>query len=64
MRRYGFQLTEHDPEKPWLIIDSRHEEIELADDESFFRWAAQNYPRERYSVDVDPWTLSPSRSER
>jgi hypothetical protein len=61
MRRYGFHLTEHHPEKPWLIISSRHEEVELPDHESFFEWSAKNYPRERYSVDVDPWTLSPTR---
>jgi hypothetical protein len=24
----------------WLIVGSRHEEIELPDDECFFRWAA------------------------
>jgi hypothetical protein len=61
MRRYGFQLTEHDPQKPWLILNSRHEEIELPDGASFFDWAAKHFPRERYSVDVDPWTLSPAR---
>ena len=61
MRRYGFQLTEHDEKKPWLIVSKRHEEMKLPDDESFFRWTAQNYPRSRYSIDVDPWTLSPKR---
>jgi hypothetical protein len=61
MRRYGFQLTEHDEQKPWLIVGSRHEEIELPDDAAFFRWVAEHYPKHRYSVDPDPWTTSPNR---
>jgi hypothetical protein len=61
MRRYGFQLIEHNPDKPWIIISSRHQEIELADHESFFEWSARHYPRERFTVDVDPWTHSSQR---
>ena len=59
--RYGFQLTEHDEKKPWLIVSQRHEEVELPDDAAFYRWIAEHYPKNRYSVDPDPWTMSPKR---
>ncbi len=58
MRRYGFQLTEHHEHKPWLVINSRHEEVELPDDVAFYSWIAEHYPKHRYSVDPDPWTMS------
>jgi hypothetical protein len=61
MRRYGFQLTEHDEQKPWLILSQRHEEVELPGDAAFYSWIAKHYPNSRYSVDPDPWTMSPNR---
>jgi hypothetical protein len=61
MRRYGFQVTEHDEHRPWLIVSSRHEDVELPDDAAFYSWIAERYPTSRYSIDPDPWTMSPNR---
>lgn len=57
MREYGFRLSEHDAERPWLVVDQRHETVQLADDEEFFEWAARTYPRARFTVTLDPWAL-------
>jgi hypothetical protein len=35
--------------------------LELEDGTSFFEWAARRYPRDLYTVALDPWTLSPER---
>jgi hypothetical protein len=43
------------------VISSRHEEVELLDDAAFYSWIAERNPRSRYSVDPDPWTMSPNR---
>jgi hypothetical protein len=59
--RVRIQVTEHDEREPWLIVSSHHEEVELPDDVAFFRWVAEHYPKSRYSVDPDPWAMSPKR---
>lgn len=48
-----------DPDRPWIVRDQRHETVQLEDDASFCKWAASRYPRERFTVDLDPWSLSP-----
>jgi hypothetical protein len=60
---YGYTVSEHDPDRPWLVTDQRHETIELEDDTSFTEWAAGRYPRDRYTVELDPWSLSPQREQ-
>lgn len=61
MREFGFSVTEYDAARPWIIVQSRHEVVELADDVSFYVWAAERYPSPRFAVQVDPWELSPER---
>jgi hypothetical protein len=58
VREWGFTVTEHDPERPWIVRGREHRTIELDDDASFFEWSRQHYPRERFTVELDPWTLS------
>ena len=58
MRTYGFTIAEHDPDRPWIILDQRHETIALEDETSFTEWASQHYPRKRFTVQLDPWTDS------
>lgn len=59
MRQYGYTVSEHNPNRPWLVTDQRHETVELEDSTSFTEWAGSRYPRDRYTVELDPWSLSP-----
>ena len=29
VREYGFTITEHDPERPWMVLSSEHGTIKL-----------------------------------
>jgi hypothetical protein len=60
VREYGYTVTEHDPERPWIVHDQRHETVRLDHGMSLFEWAAGQYPRERFTVAFDPWELSAS----
>jgi hypothetical protein len=31
MREYGFTITEHDPDRPWMVLASEHRAIKLPD---------------------------------
>ena len=59
VREYGFTITEHDPERPWMVLSSEHRTIKLPDGMDFFTWAREQWPAPRWSVQVDPWELSP-----
>jgi hypothetical protein len=59
MRLWGYQLTEHDPTKPWIVLGSEHRTIELPEERAFFEWANEAWPRDRYTVTLDPGQLSP-----
>jgi hypothetical protein len=58
---YSYTVTEHDENQPWIVVGRSHGEVTLADDRSFFEWAAEHWPAPRWSVDLDPWQLSPHR---
>lgn len=60
MREYGYTVTEHDPDRPWIVRDQRHETVRLDAGMSFFKWAAGQYPQDRFTVELDPWELSPA----
>ncbi|MGI8714330.1 MAG: hypothetical protein ACR2NR_14370 [Solirubrobacteraceae bacterium] len=57
MRSYSFTVTEHDPERPWIIVGSGRHAIELEDDVQFFVWAREQWPAARFTVQLDPWQL-------
>jgi hypothetical protein len=59
VREYGYTVTENDPERPWVVRDQRHETVQLADDVPFFQWSTARYPRDRFTVQLDPWSLTP-----
>ena len=59
MREYGFTITEHDPDRPWIVLSSEHRTIKLPDGMDFLTWAREQWPAPRWSVQVDPWELSP-----
>jgi hypothetical protein len=58
VREYAFTVTEHDPERPWIVRDRRHHTVMLEDGQSFFEWAYGEWPRERFTVELDPWQLT------
>ncbi|HYB25859.1 MAG TPA: hypothetical protein VEF89_04535 [Solirubrobacteraceae bacterium] len=44
VREYGFTITEHDPERPWMVLSSEHRTIKLPDGFDFFAWARRQWP--------------------
>ena len=56
MPTYGFMIAEHDPDRPWIVIAQRHDTVTLDEATSFTEWASRRYPRERFTVEVDPRT--------
>ncbi len=63
MPEFSYTVTEYDPDQPWIVIGTGHGTVRLPDNESFFRWAHENWPSPRWGVQLKPWQLSPSRSE-
>ncbi|MGZ4303350.1 MAG: hypothetical protein ACXVSL_00575 [Solirubrobacteraceae bacterium] len=61
MREYGYTVIEHDPARPWVIRGQSHETVQLEEDVPFFEWSAARYPHHRYTVQLDPWSLTPGR---
>jgi len=59
MREFGFTITEHDPDRPWMVLSSEHRTIKLPDGMDFLTWAREQWPAPRWSVQADPWELSP-----
>jgi hypothetical protein len=60
VREYRYSLTGHDPQRPWIVLESRRLVVELEDDDAFFEWASREWPRDRFTVELDPWQLRPS----
>jgi hypothetical protein len=54
---YSFTVTEHDPDRPWIVHQSEHRTVNLSDDVSFFDWAHTQWPAPRWNVELDPWQL-------
>jgi hypothetical protein len=61
MREYRYSVAEHDADRPWIVVgEIRHLTVEIADDQSFFDWAAGEWPAPGFEVTLDPWQLSPN----
>jgi hypothetical protein len=60
MCEYGFTITEHDPDRPWMVLSSEHRTIKLPDGLEFFAWARERWPAPRWAVELDRWQLAPS----
>jgi hypothetical protein len=58
MTEYRYTVTEHDPERPWIVRGSSHGQGTLPDDSSFFEWAQEHWPAPQWSVQLDPWQLT------
>ena len=55
---FSFTVTEHDPDRPWIVTGVEQRTVELEDDVEFFGWAAERWPAKRFTVQLDPWELS------
>lgn len=64
MPQYSFVVTEHDPERPWIVRAQEHHTVTLDDGVVFSRWARERWPPPGWSVEVDPWQLAPEWSGR
>ena len=60
VREYAYTITEHDPDRPWMVLGSEHRKIKLPDGLDFFAWAHDQWPAPRWSVELDPWQLAPA----
>ena len=63
VRSFSFTVTEHDPDRPWIVTGVEHQTVELEYDVDFFAWAAEQWPSERFTVQLDPWELSRTLSD-
>ena len=59
VHEYQIHVSEHDHEPPWLVREQRYEKVLLDDDVEFFEWSAARTPQDRYTVQLDPWSLTP-----
>jgi hypothetical protein len=60
--KFSFTITEHDPEKPWLVLGQEHGTATLPDVPAFFAWARERWPEPRWSIELEPWQLAPGSS--
>jgi hypothetical protein len=58
VREWSYTLTRHEPGRPWIIVAREHLTVELEDGVAFYEWARQEWPSERFTVELDPWQLS------
>ncbi len=59
MPEYGFILTEHDPERPWIVVGQEQRVVWLDDRARFVEWAAEQWPAPRWTAELDPWQDGP-----
>jgi len=59
VREYGHTITEHDADRPWIVLSSEHRTITLPDGLAFFSGAREQWPSARWTVQLDPFQLGP-----
>jgi hypothetical protein len=50
---YSFTITQYDSEKPWLVLSTGRDSVELPEGEVFHDWALTRWPRPHYRVRLD-----------
>ena len=53
MTAYSYKLTEHDPERPWIVLSTARDSVELPEGQDFYAWAKERYPGKRFRVDLE-----------
>jgi hypothetical protein len=61
---YSYTVTEHDPEQPWLVVGRARHVVTLEANQNFFEWAHERWPAPQWSVELDPYQLSPIAAKR
>jgi hypothetical protein len=56
---YRFTATEHDTERPWIVVSTERRTIELPDGTDFITWSRDRWPPSPRTVHLDPWQLTP-----
>jgi hypothetical protein len=51
---WNYHVHGRDPDRPWIIVSSRAESVELGDDEDFHEWAAREWNGPKWTVELDP----------
>ena len=62
MRAFTFTIIERDAARPWIVVGQEHRSVELEDGIDFIRWAREQWPEPRWTIELDPWQLSPDRT--
>jgi hypothetical protein len=52
-----------DAERAWIVVGQERQTVTLGDGVDFFGWARKRWPSPRWSVELNPWQLSPTRPE-
>jgi hypothetical protein len=60
MPDYGYTLSEHDPERPWIVVAIEHRTVTLELGVDFLQWARDTWPAPVFSVEPDPWHFGPT----
>jgi hypothetical protein len=47
---FSFTATEHDLDRPWIVVGTSRGKVMLPEGENFFAWAHENWPAPRRSV--------------
>jgi hypothetical protein len=56
---YSFTITEHDGDRPWLVVWRERRTVTLDAGLNFYEWAHKQWPSPQWTVELDPWQLSP-----
>jgi hypothetical protein len=59
MPEFSYVITEHDPQQPWIVVGRTRHAVTLEDGQNFVEWAHDRWPAPRWSVELDPYQLSP-----
>ena len=54
---YRFTVTEHDPDRPWIVLGVEQQTVELDESADFYSWAHEQWAASRFTVQLDPWQL-------
>jgi hypothetical protein len=55
-----YTVIEHDPSRPWIVVgEAQHRVIELPSIDDFGAWARQQWPPDRYTVQLAPGQEEP-----
>jgi hypothetical protein len=55
MPEIRFTVHEHSQDNPWIVLGAaRHLTVELEHASDFAAWAAEHWPRERFTAELDP----------